>query len=133
MLKIKDILENMKLNGTAYHDLNLLISKRVWLTIATLYYFSYLFTVWGFYFGPVSLEYLAMVTFHLYSVLVIATAWFFYSLCEYGIVVYFPQKKWLIIAPIIIGIIATIIALLTHLGILWDLSTLIDRIMSLIK
>ena len=133
MLKIKDIIENMKLNGTAYHDLNLLISKRVWLTIATLYYFSYLFTVWGFYFGPISLEYIAMITFHLYSVLVIATAWFFYSLCEYGIVVYLPQKKWLILFPIIIGIIATIIALLTHLGILWDLSILFDRAMSLIQ
>ena len=45
MPKIKDIIENMKLNGTEYHDLNLLVSKRVWLIVATLYYLSYLFTV----------------------------------------------------------------------------------------
>lgn len=93
MTKIKEIVDKMKLNGTEYHDMNLLVSKRVWLFFAMLYYLAYLFTVGGFYFGSVSLEVLSMITFHLYSVLVVATVWFFYSLCEYVIVVYFPKKK----------------------------------------
>ena len=115
MAKIKDIVVKMKTNGTEYQELSFLISKRVWLAIATLYYVSYLCTVGGFYFGPVSLDYFSMITFHLYSVLVIATAWFFYSLCEYGIAMYVPGKKSLLVFPIIIGIAITSVALLTHL------------------
>ena len=45
MSEIKAIIEKMKTNGTEYHDLRLLIAKRVWLIVATLYYLSYLFTV----------------------------------------------------------------------------------------
>lgn len=133
MPKIKDIIENMKLNGTEYHDLNLLVSKRVWLIVATLYYLSYLFTVWGFYFGPISLEYLSMITFHLYSVLVIATAWFFYSLSEYAVMVYFPQKKWLIFIPIVVWVVVTITILVAHIGIFGDFSGTINSLMSRIK
>lgn len=50
MSKIKDIIEKMKTSGHEYHDLHLLIAKRVWLIIASLYYLSYLFTVGGYYF-----------------------------------------------------------------------------------
>lgn len=128
MAKIKDIVVKMKTNGTEYQELSFLVSKRVWLAIATLYYVSYLFTVGGFYFGPVSLDYFSMITFHLYSVLVIATAWFFYSICEYSIAMYVPGKKWLLVFPIIIGIAITSIALLTHLWVIWDLSTILSLI-----
>lgn len=129
MPKIKDVVDKMKLNGSEYHDLNLLVSKRVWLIMATMYYVCYLFTVGGFYFGPISLDYLAMATFHLYSILVIATAWFFYSLCEYAIAVYLPNRKLLILVPIFLCVFITSIALLAHIGILGN----IDRILSLIK
>lgn len=129
MPKIKDIVDKMKLNGNEYHDLSLLVSKRVWLVIAVIYYLSYLFTVGGFYFGPISLEYLAMATFHLYSILVIATAWFFYSLCEYAIAIYLPNRRFLILVPIFLWVITTAIALVTHIGIIGN----IDSVLSLIK
>ena len=116
MSKIKDILEKIRSNGNEYHILRLLVAKRVWLIIATLYYLSYLFTVGGYYFSFLSIENFSMITFHLFSVLVIATAWFFYSLCEYGVAIYAPNKKWLSVFPIILGILFTSIALLVHLG-----------------
>lgn len=118
MSKIKDIIEKMKANGTEYLDLRLLVAKRVWLIVASLYYLSFLFTVGGYYFGPISIEQLSMLTFNLFSVLVIATVWFFYSLCEYAINVYFPNRHWLILFPIIFGIIFTAGTLLIHLGII---------------
>lgn len=102
MSKIKDILEKMRTTGNDYHILRLLIAKRVWLIIVSLYYLSYLFTVGGYYFSFLSIEDLSMITFHLYSVLVIATMWFFYSLCEYGVAIYAPTKKWLLAFPIVL-------------------------------
>ncbi len=118
MSKIKDIIEKMQVSGTTYNDLSLLVAKRVWLIVASLYYLAFLFTVGGFYFGPITLDQLSMVTFHLYSILVIASAWFFYSLCEYSIAVYLPTRRWTIAIPIVIGIAFTAIALLSHLGII---------------
>ncbi len=95
MSKIKDILEKMKASPKDYHDLSLLVAKRVWLIIVSLYYLSFLFTVGGYYYGPLSLDILSLITYHLYSVLVIATAWFSYSLCEYAIVIYAPKQSWI--------------------------------------
>ena len=118
MSKIKELIEKIKNNGTEYNDLSFLISKRVWLVVASLYYLAFLFTVGGFYFGPITLDYLAMITFHLYSILVVATAWFIYSLCEYGINIYVPERKWLLIVAIIFCASFTIIALTSHLGII---------------
>lgn len=98
MSKIKDILEKMKASPRDYHDLSLLVAKRVWLMVVSLYYLAFLFTVGGYYYGPLSLDVLSQTTYHLYSVLVIATAWFGYALCEYAIAVYIPTQsllKWL--------------------------------------
>ena len=118
MSKIKDIIEKMQSSGTGYNDLGLLIAKRVWLIVASLYYLAFLFTVGGFYFGPITLDQLSMVTFHLYSILVIASAWFFYSLCEYGVAVYLPSRRWTLAIAIVISLAFTAIALLAHLGII---------------
>lgn len=107
--------------------LTLLVAKRVWLIIASLYYFSFLFTVGGYYFnvsipglyqGTVTIEDLSMITFHLYSLLVISTAWVFYSICEYIIEVYIPKYKWLIIIPVVIASSFALMALMAHLGII---------------
>jgi hypothetical protein len=95
MSKIKDILEKMKSTPREYHDLSLLISQRVWLIVASLYYLSLLFTVGGFYYGPITLDYLSMGTFHLYSILIVATAWLIYSLGEYAVMIYMPSKLWI--------------------------------------
>ncbi len=118
MSKIKDIIEKMQASGTGYNDLSLLVAKRVWLIVASLYYLAFLFTVGGFYFGPITLDQLSMVTFHLYSILVIVSAWFFYSLCEYGIAVYLPTHRWTLTIPVVIGLAFTAITILAHLGII---------------
>jgi hypothetical protein len=118
MSKIKDILEKMKSTPREYHDLSLLIAKRIWLLIASLYYLSLLFTVGGFYYGPFSLDVLSLITYHLYSVLVIATVWFGYSLCEYAVAIYVPQQSWLKWAWLGIAIVFSLITLAAHLTII---------------
>ncbi len=118
MSKIKDIIEKMQVNGRQYNDLSLLIAKRVWLIVATLYYLAFLFTVGGFYFRPFSLDSLSMMTFHLYSILVIASAWFFYSLCEYGVAIYLPNHRWTLTVAILIGLAFTGFTLSAHLDII---------------
>lgn len=118
MSKIKDIIEKMQSTPRDYHDLSLLVAKRVWLLIASLYYIAFLFTVGGFYFGPISLDQLSMITFHLYSILVIATAWFLYSLCEYGIMVYAPARSWMRWIGLLVVISFATFALLAHLHII---------------
>ena len=118
MSKIKDIIEKMQVSGHEYNNLSLLVAKRVWLIVASLYYLSFLFTVGGFYFGPFTLGQLSLLTFHLYSILVVASAWFFYSLCEYMVIVYLPTKRWIGIFAIFIGFIFAGVAILAHLGII---------------
>jgi hypothetical protein len=126
MSKIKDIIEKMGMRGISYPDAQLLISKRVWLIIVSLYYLSVLFTVGGFYFTisipgiephTVSIAELSLVQFHLYSVLIVATAWFVYALVEYAVHVYWGTQRWLrIIVGILLSILTTCI-LLIHLGV----------------
>jgi hypothetical protein len=118
MSKIKNIIEKMQASGTQYSELSLLVAKRVWLIIASLYYLAFLFTVGGFYFGPVTLDQLSMATFHLYSILVVISAWFFYSLCEYGITIYLPTRRWILIIAMILSLAFAVVALLAHLGII---------------
>ena len=118
MSKIKDILEKMKASPREYHDLSLLVAKRVWLFVASLYYLVFLFTVGGFYYGPITLDHFSMGTFHLYSVLVIATAWFGYALCEYAIAIYVPTKDWLKWIWLGIAVVFAIVTLLAHLAII---------------
>ena len=102
MSKIKDIIEKMGMRGISYPDAQLLVAKRVWLIIVSLYYLSVLFTVGGFYFTisipgftahTVSIAELSLIQFHLYSVLIVATAWFTYALVEYGLKVYLSSYR----------------------------------------
>lgn len=116
MSKIKDLLEKFKTQWAPYHDLRLIVAKRVWLLFALLYYLVYLFTVGGFYIGDIiSLENLSTLHFHLYSVLVIATGWMIFSLGEYIIALYAPSRKWLLIIPSVLALSLVAVSLLVHL------------------
>jgi hypothetical protein len=130
MSKIKEIIEKMGMRGISYPDAQLLVAKRVWLIIVSLYYLSVLFTVGGFYFTisipgiephTVSIAELSLIQFHFYSVLIIATAWFIYALVEYGVKVYFSIHRWFQITAGIILSIVTIGILLIHLGVIQTL------------
>lgn len=116
MSKIKDIVDKMKTQWSVYSDFKLLIAQRVWLLVASIYFLAYLFTVGGFYFGPMSLDILSKTTFHLYSVLVIATGWMIYALWDYAITVYAPSQKWTLFLPIIFSTALIVGALVVHLG-----------------
>jgi hypothetical protein len=65
----------------------------------------------------VSIAELAMIQFHLYSVLVVATAWFTYALVEYAVRVYWSIHRWFQITAGVILLIMTIGVLLVHLGV----------------
>ena len=95
MPKIKDIHERLTKNPAEYNELSLLVAKRVLAFVIAFYFTSFLFTVGGFSFGPFSLSILAQITFHAYSMLILVVAWFLYSLTEYSIAIYAPEKQML--------------------------------------
>lgn len=95
MVKIKDIQERLVKNPGEYLEIKLTIAKRTLAFFLFLYYSAFLFTIGGFSFFIISLDVLAALTFHLYSVLVIVMAWFIFSLIEYIQNIYMPEKSWL--------------------------------------
>lgn len=118
MSKIKEIQERLTKNFWEYAKVRFVIAKQIFVFTVTLYFLSYLFTVGGFYLPFLSLDTLAKLTYHLYSLLVISTAFFGYSLIEFFIGSHFPEKKiWLFIAGWI-ATIFSIFALAVHLGFL---------------
>ncbi len=92
MPKIKDIHERLVKNPVEYNELSLLVAKRVLAFAIAFYFTSFLFTVGGFSFGPFSLSILSQISFHAYSLLILVVAWFLYSLLEYGLAVYAPNR-----------------------------------------
>lgn len=93
MPKIKDIHDRLRKDEKEYSSVSFLIARRVFIIVVSMYFTSLLFTVGGFYTPLVSLEALSMITFHVYSLLVIATMWFGYSFIEYAVYLYAPSKK----------------------------------------
>ena len=94
MPKIKDIHERIHKNPSEYTNMRYLVAQRVFITVATLYFLSFLFTVGGYYFPWLSIETLSMITFHVYSFLIIAFVWFGFSIAEYFIALYAPEHNW---------------------------------------
>ena len=76
MIKIKEIHERLVKNPDEYRDIRYLVSKRLFAVSASLYFLVTLFTVGGFYFRFLSLNTLSMLSYHLYSLVVIATVFF---------------------------------------------------------
>ncbi len=94
MVKIKDIRERLLKNPSEYLEIRLIIAKRTLALFLFLYYTSLLFTIGGFSFLFMTIERLAVLTFHLYSILVVVVAWFLFSLFEYTQYIYFPNQSW---------------------------------------
>ena len=115
MVKIKDIRERLMKNPEEYLEIKLTIAKRTLAFFFFLYYTAFLFTVWGFSFFFVTIEMIAALTFHFYSILVIVMAWFLFSLIEYIQYIYFPTRWWIMIIGLFIAILFGIIGLWAHL------------------
>jgi hypothetical protein len=100
MTKIKDIRDRLFKDPNEYTEIRLLIAKRTLSFFIALYYVSFLFTIGGFSFYWFDIRTLSQITFHIYTVLVIMMAWFFYELVVYGVHVYADNQRWLIIAAL---------------------------------
>lgn len=118
MSKIKEIQSRLTQNSWEYARIRFLIAKQIFVFTVALYFLCYLFTVGGFYFGPFSIDTLAKITYHLYSLLIISTAIFGYSIVEYAASLHFPDKKIVLIIAGVIFAIFGIFALSVHLGFL---------------
>lgn len=114
MAKIKDIHERLLKNPKEYSELSFLVSKRILAFAMAFYFTSFLFTVGGYSFGPFSLSILAQVTFHAYSLLIVVVAWFLYSLVEYSVAIYLPEKNILKYIALILILLIFGVALLAH-------------------
>lgn len=94
MPKIKEIHDRLIKNPSEYTNIRFLVAKRVFITIATLYFLSFLFTVWGYYFWFITIDTLSLITYHLYSLLIIGFVWFWFSIAEYVVALYAPHHNW---------------------------------------
>lgn len=119
MSKIKEIHSRLQKNPAEYNALRFLVAKQVFSLAFFLYFLSYLFTVGGFYFEPFfSLDNLAASRYHLYSLLIIATVFFWYSLTEHISHMLFQGNKIFPILGFVIGSVLGAAALASHLGLI---------------
>lgn len=118
MPKIKEIHDRIKKNPSEYTDIRFLVAQRIFITVAALYFLSFLFTVGGYYFPWFKLEALSMMTFHLYSFLVIATVWFGFSIAEYFTTIYYPHHNWIPYCVLCVLFLFGGAALFVHLSVL---------------
>lgn len=114
MVKIKDIRDRLYKDPTEYTEIRLLIAKRTLAFFIALYYTSLLFTIWGFSFFVFDIYTLSQITYHIYTVLVIMMAWFFYELVVYGVHVYADNQRWLIVAALGFSTVFVGFSLYTH-------------------
>ncbi len=116
MAKIKDIYDRLKKDQKEYTELRFLIARRVFMVIVSMYFISLLFTIWGFYIGDIiNLSLLSTISFHLYSILVIAVVWFGFSIAEYFVAVYLPGKDIITYLSGFVFLIFGALALYVHL------------------
>lgn len=95
MPKIKEIHDRLIKNPAEYSGFSFLIAMRIFLLVAALYFFTRLMTVGGFYLPFLSLSGVSMLSYHLYSLLIIAMIWFGFAWTEYIGYIYFPSKRWI--------------------------------------
>lgn len=121
MSKIKEIQSRLEKNPTEYTYLRLLVAAQIFSTSFALYFLVFLFTIGGFYFWIFSVDTLAIIRYHLYSLLVLSTAFFGYSLTEYLVAIYFGNKKIITLIVGIFFVLFSLFALSTHLGLISSL------------
>jgi hypothetical protein len=115
MSKIKEIRDRLLKNPAEYTEIRLMIAKRTLAFFIALYFTSFLFTIGGFSFGPISLPLISAITYHAYTILVIMLGWFFYEFSVYSVHVYADDHRWIIILCLGISAIFVIGNLFVHL------------------
>ncbi|MBP9780287.1 hypothetical protein KBD33_06775 [Candidatus Gracilibacteria bacterium] len=115
MQKIKEIYDRIHKNPSEYTNIRFLTAQRVFITIVALYFTSFLFTIGGYYFSWFDTKSLSMLTFHLYSIMVISTVWFGFSIAEYFTVIYLPKHNWIPYFALCLLFVFGLLALYVHL------------------
>ncbi|PID84419.1 hypothetical protein CSB09_01260 [Candidatus Gracilibacteria bacterium] len=119
MPKIKSILERIKQSPKEIIEMRFQFARYIFGIVVFAYFFVYLMNVGGFYWGYFTLDRLAIITYHLYSLVIITTFWFAYASIEYIILTHTSLKSPMI--RVIVGIICLILALpplLIHTGLI---------------
>jgi hypothetical protein len=117
MIKIKDIHERLHKNPKEYTELRFLLARRVFVIIVAAYFTSLLFTVWGFYWWSIlTIPVLSTFTYHLYSLVIIVSVWFAFSVGEYFAAIYLWGKWWFAYIVLVIFLAFGWLALYTHLS-----------------
>jgi len=116
MLKIKDIHDRLLKDPAEYSGFAFLVAERVFLIVATAYFFSLLGTIGGFYLSWISTATISMLTYHLYSLLIISTVWFGFAWSEYLVYIYAPTRRYLSFAALGFLVIIGIAGLYAHIS-----------------
>jgi uncharacterized membrane protein len=114
MPKIKDIHDRLIKNPVEYIEIRFSIAKRTLAFFLAFYYTIFLFTIGGFTFWPFDMAALSQIAFHTYTILVIMVAWFFYEFVVYAVHIYADDKRWIIIAALVLALIFGFLAIFTH-------------------
>lgn len=118
MSKIKEIASIFAKNPDGYHKLRFLVSEQIFILGFCFYFLAVLFTIGWFEFGPFDKNKLAVITYHLYSLLVVSTGFYAYSLVENFQAKFTPEKKFLSIIALFFIVIISGWILAVHLGLL---------------
>lgn len=116
MSKIKDIHDRLIKDPGEYSAFSFLVAKRVFLIVTTLYFFSLLMTIGGFYFSLISIEWISMISYHLYSLLLIAFVWFGFAWAEHMVYIHAPGKRVISFMVLVLLSIVAGIGLYIHIS-----------------
>jgi len=116
MPKIKDIHNRLLKDPKEYSAIVLLVAERIFLTTTTLYFLSMLGTIGGFYLSWLSQETLSMLTYNLYSLLIVSVIFFGFSWTEHMVFIYAPEKRWISYIALVILLLIGLLALYVHIS-----------------
>ncbi len=95
MPKIKDIHDRLVKDPGEYSALSFLIAERVFLIVTSLYFFTLLATVGGFYLSWLSTEMFSMMSYQLYSLMIVTMVWFAFAWTEHMVYIHAPERRWI--------------------------------------
>jgi hypothetical protein len=95
MPKIKDISDRLVKDPGEYSALSFLVAERSFLIVTSLYFFTLLATVGGFYLSWISTATISMISYHLYSLMLIMMVWFGFAWSEHVVYIHAPGKRWI--------------------------------------
>jgi hypothetical protein len=95
MPKIKDISDRLNKDSGEYSALSFLIAERAFLLVTTLYFLTLLATVGGFYLSWLSTTVISMISYHLYSLMIVTMVWFAFAWSEHVVYIHAPHQRWI--------------------------------------